>query len=317
MIRVSSPTRLHFGLLHVPASDVTARRFGGCGLMLAEPRVTVRVGRAAEWSAVGPESARALEFARRATAGLGIGGALSVVVETCPPGHTGLGVGTALALAIARGVTTIAGRPGTTADELARLTGRGERSAVGARGAAIGGFVIDGGRGPSGGLGPLLARLDFPDWPVVLARPRGPAAWHGPPERAAFERPRNPDAAARTAERMAHMLMLGVWPAILERDYPAFAEAIHDYNRFAGEPFAADQGGVYASPIVEQLIGVARRSGGSAAGQSSWGPTLFAICPDATTARSVASSLTVADSTAEVLVTGADAHGSVVSERPD
>ena len=317
MIRVSAPTRLHFGLVQVPSLGATARQFGGCGLMLAEPRVAIQVERASQWCAQGPESTRALQFARRVAEKLMISEPLGIKVDACPPGHTGLGVGTALGLAIARGITVLQSRHEAAADELAALTGRGERSAVGVRGAGVGGFIIDGGRAPNGGVGLLLARLNFPDWPVVLMRPVGPAAWHGQAEQTAFDRPRDPVASTGTAAQMAHTLLLGIWPAILERDYPAFAEAIVRYNRLAGEPFAADQGGVYSSPDAERLIQVARHSGGLAAGQSSWGPTLFAICPDAQTVESVVRSLTVADPDAVITVTHADLRGAVVSECAD
>jgi len=49
MIQVDAPTRLHFGLLHVPTETEEAppqRRYGGLGLMLASPRVTVQVSHA-------------------------------------------------------------------------------------------------------------------------------------------------------------------------------------------------------------------------------------------------------------------------------
>lgn len=317
MIRVDAPTRLHFGLLHVPASDTTARRFGGCGLMLAAPRVVVRVAHAARWSAAGPDAGRSLEFARRSAAGLGFAGALAVRVEACPPGHTGLGVGTALGTAIARGVAALCGQSDPRADELAALSARGDRSAIGARGAGVGGFLVDGGRGPTGRLGPVVARLDFPDWPVVLARPHAPAAWHGPAERAAFDRPRDPAEAERLAERMALLIVLGLLPALAECDYPAFAAALYDYNRLAGEPFAADQGGTYASARVAESVRVARAAGGIAAGQSSWGPTAFAVCADADTAHEVALALAASDPDAAVEVTAADNRGAAVLEGPD
>ena len=316
MTTISTPTRLHFGLLHVPAGG-EGRRFGGCGLMLAAPRVTVSLARSDAWSTTGPESGRALEFARRVGAGLGFGGALSLRVESCPPGHTGLGVGTALGMAVARGMAAIVGRSETAVEELAALAGRGERSAIGARGAGVGGFLVDGGRGPAGRLGPLIARYEFPDWPIVLSRPPLLAAWHGQAERAAFDRPRDKTISTRVAERMTHALLLGVMPAILERDYSAFGAAISDYNRLAGEAFAADQGGIYASPSIEKLITIARQAGGVAAGQSSWGPTVFAICSNVDNARLVAQHMAEYNSGTEVTITSADNFGAALSEHAD
>ncbi len=294
MIHVSAPTRLHFGLLHVATdADPTARRFGGCGLMLAAPRVTVSVSKSDDWGATGPVADRALAFARRVVAGLPAQcqQPVTVAVEACPPEHAGLGVGTALGLAVARAVATEVGAGPYTTTELALLAGRGERSAVGVHGSALGGFIIDGGKAGDDPVGACVGRLTFPDWPVVLIQTSAAARWHGAAERQAFGRPRPAADAARLTDRMCRLLMLGVAPAVATADYPRFADALFEYNRAAGEPFAADQGGIYASEEIEAVIDAARAAGVPAAGQSSWGPTAFAICPDAATAARLAAQL--------------------------
>src|SRR5262245_52221988 len=96
MPRVTTGSRVHFGLLR-PAPAGGERGFGGCGLMVEEPAVIVAAEPAAEWSATGPAAERALAVARRVTLT-----PHRIVVETCPPEHTGLGVGTQLSLAVAR-----------------------------------------------------------------------------------------------------------------------------------------------------------------------------------------------------------------------
>lgn len=310
MIRVSAPTRLHFGLLHVPAdADPTARRFGGCGLMLDTPRVTVSVSQSPTWGATGAAADRALAFARRVVAGLPVvvRHPVHVAVEECPPEHAGLGVGTALGLAVARAVAVELGAATYTAVELAVLAGRGERSAVGVHGSALGGFINDGGRAGDEPVGALVARLPFPDWPVVLIRPSVATHWHGAAERQAFARPRPAADAARLTNRMCRLLMLGVAPAVATADYPRFAAALFEYNRAAGEPFAADQGGVYASTEIGAIIDAVRAAGVPAAGQSSWGPTAFAICSDAATAARLAAELRGRFPAADVLVSRAAA----------
>src|SRR5262245_5116725 len=162
-VRVTAPTRLHFGLLHVPAAGAArwtsrvggdgwpARHFGGLGLMLDAPRVEAVVADAAAWAGGGPSADRALAAARRFVDALPADRRrpVAVAVRRCPPEHVGLGVGTQLALAVARGVAALRGLDGLSAEQLAARVGRGGRSAVGGHGFARGGVPLDG--GPRGG----------------------------------------------------------------------------------------------------------------------------------------------------------------------
>ncbi len=309
MTRVSAPTRLHFGLLHVPAcgaSDTTVspRRFGGLGLMLASPRVVIRVERVGEWSSAGPSAGRAEAFARHVAPAESC---FRVVVEECPAEHSGLGVGTQLGLAVVEAVRRELDLPDVTAVELAGLAGRGERSAIGVHGSRSGGFLFDAGKLPGQAVGTILAAVPFPDWPVLLFRPAGNAPWSGDAERHAFARHRS--ASAEVGARLAQLALAGVWPALLDGDYDRFGDALHEYNRVAGEPFAADQGGAYASPAIAGTVAKLRGLGVKASGQSSWGPTVFAICASVAEAESVREQLLEASPELDVVLTTADSSG--------
>lgn len=267
MTRVSAPSRLHFGLLN--AGDVPGRpRFGGCGLMIDRPGVCVGVEPAADWSATGPSAERALAVARRASAT-----PVRVVVEGCPPEHVGLGVGTSLGLAVAKAI-----RPELPAVELARLVGRGERSGVGLYGFDRGGFVVDAGR-IGDGLPALAGVLRVPPgWRVAVFVPAADGTWHGLRERKAFDRP---PASPDRHDALGRLLADELTPALAAADFRRFAAAVHEYNRRAGEPFAAAQGGVYTGRVATALVAAVRSLGFEGVGQSSWGPTVFAFVEDA------------------------------------
>ena len=322
MIRLTASSRLHFGLLHVPDESAPAwpdglpvRRFGGVGLMVREPAVTVRVDASAEWAAVGPNSDRALAVAQRFADSYGCSSPVRVTVEACPTLHAGLGAGTQLALAI--GMAVASEFDGVISHlTLAAAVGRGERSGIGVAGFHSGGLIVDGGRAIGGGVSPRVARVEFPtDWPLVLVRPAAPTTWQGDRERAAFSRHRPPVLALRTTERMCRLALLGLLPAVLERDPAAFGEALYEYNRAAGEPFTTDQGGVYSSPAVAGVVAAVRAAGIPGVGQSSWGPTVFAVCPDADRAAHLATELRSLPGTAEVRVTAAANHGFQYDEK--
>jgi beta-RFAP synthase len=273
MTRVTTGSRLHFGLLRPPPSD-GGRGFGGCGLMVEAPAVRVAVEPADGWSATGPTAERALAVARRV-----IDRPHRVIVEACPPEHTGLGVGTQLSLAVARAV-----RPDAPASELATLAGRGGRSAIGVYGFDSGGFLVDGGKREPSALAPLVARVEFPpEWRVVLLTPPGPA-WSGDRERAAFAAL----AGAPADDALCRLVLLGMLPALRVRDLDGFAAAVGEYNARAGEPFAAAQGGTYGGPAVADLVAWLHAEGIAGAGQSSWGPTVFAVVGDADRAAAIA-----------------------------
>jgi predicted sugar kinase len=66
-------------------------------------------------------------------------------------------------------------------------------------------------------------------------------------------------------------------PALVERDLDAFGEAVYDFNRLVGELFEPSQGGPYAHPHLEKLVRAVRYANVKGVGQTSWGPTIFAV----------------------------------------
>jgi predicted sugar kinase len=66
-------------------------------------------------------------------------------------------------------------------------------------------------------------------------------------------------------------------PALDGKDCPAFGEAVFQFNKLAGDCFSAVQGGPFASDEIARLVTAIRKFGVSGVGQSSWGPTVFAI----------------------------------------
>jgi beta-ribofuranosylaminobenzene 5'-phosphate synthase len=277
MIRIQTANRLHFGLFRLPTQNVRERRFGGVGLMIDKPGVALSAARAGDWSATGPCAERALEFARQYVANSPEVGPLAfhINVENCPPEHVGLGTGTQLGMAVA---LALAKETGQVANLSYEKVGRGLRSGIGVHGFFRGGLLVDGGKGPSTSLAPLVVRHDFPDdWGIVLVLSQGGQGLHGPPEVEAFAELACADQQPRT-DALCRLVLLGMLPALMERDLSAFGEALYEFNRRVGEMFAPWQGGTYASPRTAALVDFFRNSGVAGTGQSSWGPTAFAIC---------------------------------------
>lgn len=291
-VRVTTGARLHFGLFD------TRSPFGGVGMMIDVPATCVRVEPAASFDpgTIDPERLTqiAAGFSHFATGEASLP-ACRLTVECSAPPHCGLGSGTQLALAAALALARFQGLDHqlSRAELVERLAQRGRRSAIGSLGFFTGGLIWEDGRarhfGDGDGGGETL-RVEPPaDWRVVLLRPfETPSPCSGEAERRAFET--IPAAGAATRERL-RTLGLAIIEASRAADFPSFAEALTEFNRRSGELFASLQGGPYNGPQVTRLIERVRDAGGKAYGQSSWGSTVFAICPTPEAAERLAAEL--------------------------
>jgi beta-RFAP synthase len=357
MIKVETASRLHFGMLSFPLPPnwpnhlgeliIPARGFGGVGLMVHRPGVVLRVRPAKDLSARGPLADPALIFARNFFDWLRtdngdfsrtIRGEVpqlqKIIMEQCAPEHAGLGTGTQLALAVARGLSEAWKLP-LEPEDLCRRVGRAERSALGFHGFFHGGFLVESGRslfrsasstnesavsGSRSRISPLVARLPFPEeWRIVLTIPTGKWGLHGSEEGEVFRQLVIHGFPLKQTEALCRLTLLGLLPGLVERDLNSFGEALFEFNNLAGQAFAQFQGGTYASPRIAELIKFIRSQGIPGAGQSSWGPTVFAVAEDESRANNLACKIreTFNFQENEVVVTAACNHGATVKAMPE
>ncbi len=237
-----------------------------------ETRITLR--RADHAVVTGQEPVRAERILRQLEAALGLSGhALEVAAGI--PAHAGLGSGTQLALAIAAAVRHLHGLD--QAPEIdAALLGRGLRSGIGIALFGQGGFVVDGGRGEASTIPPLLTRVPVPsDWRVLLLRDPGYQGLSGEQEKRAFRM--LPPMGESDVGRICRLVLMQVVPALIESDLPRFGCGITEIQRILGRHFAHAQGGLFASPRVGAALQWLEREGAMGIGQTSWGPSGFAL----------------------------------------
>lgn len=246
--------------------------------MIDQPGIELTVAQASEWSTEGPLAERALGYAQTYCQAANVNQAFAVRVASAAPEHIGLGTGTQLGLAVAKAIAEFTKKPGSDAQGLAKKVGRGLRSAIGAHGFEHGGFLVEAGKTPEEGLSPLLIQNPFPeDWCILLITPRGLQGTHGVHERDAFRHLEQHLRDDRATETLCRIVLLGLLPAFADQDLMVFGEALYDFNRRVGELFQSAQGGLYAHPRVEQIVKTLRELGVKGVGQSSWGPTIFAV----------------------------------------
>jgi beta-RFAP synthase len=232
------------------------------------------------------------------------------------PAHAGFGSGTQLALAVGRAFALWQGLNIATTT-LAQWLGRGIRSGVGIAGFDHGGLLVDGGPGADGAPAPLLARVALPQgWRIVVAMDERVRGLAGPDERAAIAA--LPPLSQAQAADICHQVLMRVLPGAAQAQFADFAAGINRVQRLLGDHFApAQSGSRWTSPTVARLMQwcQASQGDGAAVGQSSWGPTGFAIVPSAAAARGLveaAQAAGVVDAALTLRVVAGRNHGAVV-----
>jgi beta-RFAP synthase len=294
-VAVATGARLHFGLLGEAGAQ--AGRFAGVGMMIERPGVRLSARPAGADTVTVPAIAdadrvrRFLETYRRGTPSDRQPPPCHVEVTDVIPPHAGLGSGTQLALATATALAMLTGDAEALADPftLSHRVGRGRRSVIGTAGLLSGGLLIDQGWSAASDRQRVTSHRVPADWRIVLATPRLSAGLSGESEAQAFER--LPRLGTSEMDRLWAIVQQELLPALARADCAAFGEALYQFGQGIGRQFATVQGGIYATRETAALVEWFRQRDLSGVGQTSWGPTVFAIAPDANTAESVAADL--------------------------
>lgn len=284
-ISIKSTARLHMGFFDLHGG--LGRKFGSIGLSLATPSIELAAEISDTLHVEGVASAvdKVSAIARQLIAKLNINGSVRLNVRQHIPEHAGLGSGTQSALAVGTAISRLYNLNLSTA-QIAELTGRGGRSGIGIAAFNHGGLLVDGGRASRlstsssklsfSKVPPLLARYDFPeDWRILLIIDSSQPGIHGEVEREAFNK--LPEFSENLAAHLCRYVLMQAMPALVEHDLTAFGFAIQELQSHVGDYFAPAQGGRYASQQVGAVLQALQNMGVACFGQSSWGPTGFAV----------------------------------------
>ena len=334
-VTLRAPGRLHLGFLD-PAGSL-GRRFGSLGLMINgfDTEVELSASPSGQVTASGQaervEVERAAECLHRLQRHSGRREPLHLRLLRVAPAHAGFGSGTQLALAIARAFAQWHALDVST-PTLAQWLGRGLRSGIGIAGFDRGGLLVDGGPRADGAPAPVLARVTLPDaWRVLVVQDGSHQGLSGAAERDGLA------ALAPLPQALAadicHQVLMRVLPGAASAEFAPFAAGITRIQRVLGAYFAPAQGGsAYTSAAVGRLIewiGTQAGAQGDAApgsepiaalGQSSWGPTGFAILASQAGAEAIVDAARAANVVAPALtlriVSGRNSGAVLLDHRP-
>ncbi|MDM0103517.1 beta-ribofuranosylaminobenzene 5'-phosphate synthase [Variovorax sp. J22R24] len=284
-VALRAPARLHLGFLD-PAGSL-GRCFGSVGLVVGgfETEVEISASRSDQVTANGPaaqaEIERAAACLRVLQAHTGRRDPLHLRLQQVLPAHAGFGSGTQLALAIGRAFALWHGF-GVPTSTLAQWLGRGLRSGIGIAGFDHGGLIVDGGPGANGAPAAVLSRIPLPEaWRVLIVQDSAQKGLSGDEEKQRIAG--LPPLPRALAADICHQVLMRVLPGAASTDFAPFASGVTRIQQVLGEHFAPAQGGRhFASEAVGRLLGWVLEQHTehiAAIGQSSWGPTGFAIFP--------------------------------------
>ncbi len=325
----SNRCAIALGLLEIKSDE--PHRFGGLGTMIEEPSFVLSALPAPHWQPdpTTPWNDRIQRSAddwlrfRQASQLPNV----RITVDRAPPPHAGFGSGTQLACCIASLLELAytdqvpsemnprelaidrqdshhkdhawidafniwitskeSDRIDLAYDRLTQATQRGKRSHIGLAGFLLGGWIFD--RGQSSGTDRWMHRKSPSDWRVILAQPNLAETIHGDQEAKMFVKSET-HANPHRAEMIA-MIESKILPGLECQSLQQVDRAIGQYGRFAGKVFKEVQHGLYRSKEVAEVIASMNDLGLFACGQSSWGPTAFAIASSLEQAESLLPSL--------------------------
>ena len=299
-VTISAPSRLHLGLFSI--GNLVPNQFGGIGLMIESPRTEVTVQRAARFQVVdgpGSQACRsAIEgwFQSTCKSGTELGCTalaelpVNVQITKLPPRHSGFGTGTQLAFASALALSRFFNLPIPSPEELAMQVDRGKRSAIGSYGFFRGGILVDRGKSDPHHLAPLDFQTDFPEpWRIVTVMIKGESGIFGRQEVDAFEK--LPGTSRQQQQEMIEIVRDRIIPGLLSGDFEEFSTSLYQFGRKSGMMYAEIQNGPYNGPQIASLIQRIRDLGFQGVGQSSWGPCVYAITRDQTSAHELTDDL--------------------------
>lgn len=289
MIEIKSPARLHFGQLDLNG-DI-GRIYGGSGVGIKEPYCKMKFKKSEQIIVKG---SRAEEVKKtllklinvlRQKDYLNKKQGITVEVKNILPFHSGLGSGTQIALTLAEGLNIIYSL-NLDKFKLAKLADRKHsRSAVGFGAFYFGGFIVDGGRRTEEKenddyLPPILFNEKMPEeWSFIIIIPNlNKNKMAGKKEIKTFKKLRKMK--IELSAENCHHLLLGMLPALKEKNLKSFSYHLNKVEDNVADYFSELQSGRYTSEYSQEIIDYLENKNILARGQSSWGPTLYALLDD-------------------------------------
>lgn len=328
---IETPSRLHVTLIDL--NGAYGRIDGGVGITLQKPKLQVKAETIESGIEVVFSEKEKLESelmddytikikkaALKMVEHLKINEGFTFTVDKTYPSHSGLGSGTQLSLAAGKLISKMNGLD-LTSSEIASIVGRGGTSGIGVAAFDKGGFIVDGGHNKAEKPGflpssashasppPIIARHDFPeDWKIVLVIPNVEHGASGSKEVNIFQS--NCPIPLGAVEKLTHVLLMKMLPAVVEADLDSFGSAINMVQNVGFKRIEHE----LQNPRIKEIMNSLTDAGAAGVGMSSFGPTLYAVTDTNATDISRAAEEVMKDVGGKIIITKAQNNGATLSD---
>ena len=271
-IQIIAPARLHFGFLELNNNNGA---FGGIGLSIDKfnTKITVKknIGAKFEGKALDKASFFLKKFCKKNK----IKPNFFLNIEKATPPHIGLGSGTQLALSIGSAISQL-NNINLDLEKIAKILNRSLRSNIGLINFKHGGFLID--LKIKNKFFSNINKVFFPeDWKIILIKDTKQGL-HGKNEMDAFKKIRSFPKINHI--KLTDLVLFQIYPSLIENNFDEFSKAISKLQNIMGKYFNIFQNGMFSSSEVSNVLNFLRKENISGYGQTSWGPTGFALFPN-------------------------------------
>ncbi|MEM1578823.1 MAG: beta-ribofuranosylaminobenzene 5'-phosphate synthase [Archaeoglobaceae archaeon] len=272
-MRIRTPSRIHVTLIDMNAT--IGRVDGGVGFAINEPFIEIKAFESEKVVVEGKSSnlERFERVAKKFETRFGKGIEIKVISDY--KSHIGLGSGTQISLAIGKAYCALYGIE-LSIRQIAEITGRGGTSGIGVAVFEHGGFVVDGGHRweekksfmPSSASkakpAPLISRLDFPNWDVVVVVPELSGAY-GSGEIELFQK--SCPVPIEEVRELCHLILMKLLPSLVENDLDSFNFAISRIHELGFKKAEVERYGSLIRQLIDSMP----------VGLSSTGPSVYAV----------------------------------------
>ena len=235
IIQINSPARLHLGFMDLNGS--LGRKFGSVGIAIDSIETSITVSKKPLESdiEINDNNKRAYEYSKLILKAYEVDESVKINVHKKIPEHAGLGSGTQLALAVGMAISKLFGLDLTLMD-IAKVLDRGNRSGIGIGAFENGGFLIDGGKGKTVELPPIIVRQSFPEnWRIILLINSREKGIHGQKEYNAFKKlkpfPEN------LSEQLCRLVSMVILPNLIEKILMNFLLLLVNFKKLLAHIF--------------------------------------------------------------------------------
>ncbi len=296
-VKITTPSRLHFGLIDL--NGTIGRIDGGLGVALNRPTSKIEVESSDEYkleitSSYGYSYAEIDQLTKNIIQSLKIKDEIHIKLNSKIPAHVGLGSKTQLSLALSKALSLL-NKIEKTPYDLARLTSRGGTSRIGLTAFERGGFIVDGGHTFGDGKekesylpssastappAPITSWEPVPDdWYFVVTIPQIQQGASGPEEVDIFQQ--HCPISLNEVRIISHIILMKILPAIKQKQIAPFGSGLYELQKIGFKKIEI----ALQDKIIPDLIEFFMENGAVGSGMSSFGPVTFALIKGALKAQ--------------------------------